>query len=162
MLKCVHLWKTRIVGVNVRFRVHVLFPTSCDVFFTDKRSGKRSPPVVRKAPQSSPAPGPPRWLCKGTGEQPRAGSPRQVPARHQAAPASKQGSAYTQTSGHFFPSHFLDTILCLHYTVRQETLFSPSYLKVRAHSNWHSGAHYQLALVFSSCANHAVLTMILS
>ena len=51
--------------------------------------------------------------------------------------------------------------LCLRYTMRQET-FSPLYLKFMAHSNGQSGAPYQLALVFSSCANHAVLTMILS
>lgn len=52
--------------------------------------------------------------------------------------------------------------LSLHYTGRQETFFPPSYLKFRAHYKWQSGSHYELALVFSSCANCTVLMMILS
>lgn len=126
----------------------------------NEHSGKHTSTAACKAPQSCPAHGPAWW--KGTGEQHRAGSSRQVPARQQAALACKQGSAYAQTSGHFFPSHHVDTILSVDASLWGRKVFSPSHLKLRAHSSWQSGAHYQLALVLSSCANCAVLTMILS
>lgn len=90
-----------------------------------------------KARPSSPAPAP-RWLRRAA--EPGLG----------AAPA--QGSAHTQTSGGFcFPSHYLHTILSA--ILRRTKLFSPITSKIQG--SFQSGTHYQLALVFSLCANCA-------
>lgn len=149
MLKRVHLWHTFSRCEYTLESSYVVYDILwCFLRWTlglNKHSWKCSPTVVWKALQSCPVHRPPGWLYEGTGEQHCAGSSRL--------------RLHTNLKPFFSKSLLGYYSLCLRYTVRQENFFSPSYLKFRAHSSWQSGAHYQLALVFSSCA---VLTMILS
>lgn len=132
MLKCIHLWKTRLVDVNQHFIAHMLLWHP--VMFSSLNS--RFKQALMKAQSLSslkgsteqPGPSPSVVAVRGHGW---AGSSRQVPARHQAALASKQGSAYTQTSGHFFPSHYLDTTLSVCTVVWGRKPFFPIIPKIQ-------------------------------
>lgn len=115
---------------------------------------KRSPTLVWKAPQGSPA------LCGGCTRS-------LVSSCEGAAPGGRlPGTSSPGLHRNFRP--FVSRVLpgcrsfCLRYTVEQETFF-PHHTynsELIQTGSFKSGAHYHLALVFSSCANCAVPTMI--